>query len=169
MKYLTSLILMLSVLLFIPQVSVADELENNAAKQYLGVTTKAYIADEFLNLVNISQYMRQENLVTSNSIMVGIGSDGAIKINHTEGEADYVLEISINAVNEKQYGVMWEVIKKTKSEEKIYGSSDKEYQLQPIGKPMVFSIELDGNQMIFDLTTRVDRDTNLIKFFKESR
>lgn len=166
MKYLTSLILMLSVLLFIPQVSVADEFENNGAKQYLGITTKAYIADEFLNLANISQYMNQENLVTSNSIMVGIGSDGAIKINHTEGEADYVLEISINAVSEKQYGLMWKVIKRTKSAEKIYGSSDKEYQLHPIGKPMTFSVELDGNQMIFDLVTIMDTDSNLIKLFK---
>jgi len=165
MKYLTSLILMLSVLLLIPQVSVADDGEDNVAKQYLGVTTKAYIADEFLNLANISQYMNQENLVTSNSIMVGIGSDGAIKINHAEGEADYVLEVSISAVNEKQYGVLWKVMKKNRSEEKIYGSSDQEYQLQSVGKPLIFSVELDGNQMIFDLSTMVDTEVNLMKVF----
>lgn len=165
MKYLTSLILMLSVLLLIPQVSVADDGEDNVAKQYLGVTTKAYIADEFLNLANISQYMNQENLVTSNSIMVGIGSDGAIKINHAEGEADYVLEVSIKALNEKKYGVMWKVTKNTNSEERIYGSGDKDYQLQPVGRPLIFSIELDGNQMIFDISTMVDTEVNLMKVF----
>lgn len=156
---------MMSVLLFIPRVSVADDGEDNAVKQYLGVTTKAYIADEFLNLANISQYMNEENLVTSNSIMVGIGSEGAIKINHTEGNADYTLEVSINAANEKEYGVLWTVTKKTDSEERIYGSSDKDYQLQPVGKPLIFSIELDGNQMIFDLATMVDTEVNLMKVF----
>lgn len=165
MKYLTSLILMLSVLYFMPQVGMADDGEDNAAKQYLGVTTKAYIADEFLNLANIRQYMNDGNLVTSNSIIVGIGSDGAVKIHQTEDAADYTLEVSMKAVNEKQYGVLWMVTKKTDSEEKIYGSSTEEYQLQPVGKPLIFSVELDGNQMIFDLVTKVDTKANLIKMF----
>lgn len=156
-------------MLCIPQASVADDGEDKATMQYLGVTTRAYIADEFLNLANISQYMNEDNLVTSNSIMVGIGSDGAIKINHIEDEADYTLELNINAVNEKQYGVMWKVTKNTKSEERIYGSGDKDYQLQPVGKPLIFSIELDGNQMIFDLATRVDSDSNFKKLFGKNK
>lgn len=169
MKFLISLILELSVLLLVPAVSVAGDPEGNSVKQYLGVTTKAYIADEFLNLANISQYMSEENLVTSNSIIVGIGSDGAIQINHTEGEVNYTLEVSIKVVDDKQYGVLWKVIKETKSEEKIYGSSDKEYQLQSVGRPLIFSIELDGNQMIFDLSTRVDSQSNLIRLFSVNR
>lgn len=160
---------MLSVLLLIPQVSVAGERKSNDEEQYLGVTTRAYIADEFLNLANISQYMNEENLVTSNSIITKMGSDGVIKIHHKEGEVGYVLEVGINAVNEKQYGVLWKVTKKTSSEERIYGSGDKMYQLQPIGKPLVFSVELDGNQMIFDLETKVDTDKNLKRMFKGKR